>query len=68
MTVAEVPITSSARIAERIAFLNHRAKRCTPVVGNAQYPTPWTLLHAEIDQALAEWEASTDGRAAAPHA
>lgn len=54
VVIAEVPITPGAQIAERIAHLNHLAKREMAVVGSTKYPTPWDSLHARINTQLDE--------------
>jgi hypothetical protein len=40
-----------------IKILCYKAKREMPRVGTARYPTPWDLLHKQIDAKLTELQA-----------
>jgi len=35
-----------------LTALVFRAKRCVPVVGNDEYPTPWDNWHAQMNELL----------------
>lgn len=41
-------------IEDRIKFACHRAKRCMPKVGDTDHPTPYDLMHVEINRLLDE--------------
>lgn len=39
----------------------HRSKRCVPVVGSAERPTPWDVQHREVDRLLDRMLEVSDG-------
>lgn len=47
--------TTKADIAEALGHVLHRAKRQTPVVGTAEFPTPWDTAHEMLDSLLDDW-------------
>jgi hypothetical protein len=45
-----------AQIAEALSHLSNAAQRKMPCVGNNILPTPWDLLHRQIDDHLTLWQ------------
>jgi hypothetical protein len=53
-----------AQLAEALLHLSFAAQRKIPRVGNDKLPTPWDLLHKQIDDHLTLWQLAEDPQTA----
>lgn len=53
--------TQTSEVTEALAHLCARARREFPVVGTGEHPTPWDIVHRQIDEALDDWERLATG-------
>lgn len=53
--------TQTSEVTEALAHLLARARREFAVVGTPEHPTPWDIVHRQIDEALDDWERLATG-------